>query len=86
MKNHGVLVVGDNIAQAYRRLYRLERVCRGQVLAMGTGKSLSVLSDEVVARVQASNPQDSHSRSERERLFFDAMMRVLDRELPGYGS
>jgi hypothetical protein len=52
---------------------------------MGTGKPLSVLSDEVVARVQAPNPQDSHSRSERERLFFEAMMRVLDRELPGYG-
>ena len=38
----------------------------------------------VVARVQAINPQESHSRGERERLFFDAMMRVLDRELPGY--
>jgi ribulose-5-phosphate 4-epimerase/fuculose-1-phosphate aldolase len=88
MKNHGVLVVGDTVAQAYRRLYRLERVCRMQLIAMaaasGTGGKLAVLSDEVVARVQAINPQDSHSRSERERLFFEAMMRVLDRELPGY--
>ena len=25
MKNHGVLVTGDTIAQAYRRLYKLER-------------------------------------------------------------
>jgi DNA-binding GntR family transcriptional regulator len=76
------------VAQAYRRLYRLERVCRMQLIAMaaasGTGGKLAVLSDEVVARVQAINPQDSHSRSERERLFFEAMMRVLDRELPGY--
>jgi ribulose-5-phosphate 4-epimerase/fuculose-1-phosphate aldolase len=31
MKNHGVLVVGDTVAQAYRRLYRLERVCRNQI-------------------------------------------------------
>jgi len=31
MKNHGVLVTGNTIAQAYRRLYRLERVCRAQV-------------------------------------------------------
>jgi hypothetical protein len=52
---------------------------------MGAGKPLSVLSDEVVARVQVPNPQDSHSRAERERLFFEAMMRVLDLELPGYG-
>ena len=42
MKNHGVLVTGDNVAQAYRRLYRLERVCRAQVLAMSTGKPLEV--------------------------------------------
>ena len=88
MKNHGVLVVGDNVAQAYRRLYRLERVCRMQLIAMaaqrGTDNKLAVLSSEVVARVQAINPQDSHSRHDRERLFFEAMMRVLDRELPGY--
>jgi ribulose-5-phosphate 4-epimerase/fuculose-1-phosphate aldolase len=84
MKNHGVLVVGDTMAQAYRYLYKLERVCRNQILALGTGRPLEVLSDEVVARVQAFNPGDRHSREERERLFFEAMMRVLDRELPGY--
>ncbi len=84
MKNHGVLVVGETVAQAYRRLYRLERVCRAQVLAMGTGQPLSILSDEVAARVQAPNPDDTHSRAERERLYFEAMMRVLDRENPGY--
>jgi ribulose-5-phosphate 4-epimerase/fuculose-1-phosphate aldolase len=37
MKNHGVLVTGDTVAQAYRRLYKLERVCRNQVLALSTG-------------------------------------------------
>jgi ribulose-5-phosphate 4-epimerase/fuculose-1-phosphate aldolase len=86
MKNHGVLVTGDTVAQAYRRLYRLERVCRNQVLALGTGKPLAVLSDEVAARTQTPGPADRHSRSERERLFFDAMMRVLDREMPGYAE
>jgi ribulose-5-phosphate 4-epimerase/fuculose-1-phosphate aldolase len=84
MKNHGVLVVGETMAQAYRHLYKLERVCRNQILALGTGRPLEVLPDEVVTRVQAHNPDDRHSRQERERLFFEAMMRVLDRELPGY--
>jgi hypothetical protein len=36
--------------------------------------------------VQAPAPDDRHSRSERDRLFFEAMMRVLDRELPGYAE
>ena len=84
MKNHGILVTGETVAQAYRRLYKLERVCRTQILALGTGKPLEVLSEEIVARVLAPAPDDRHSRSERERLFFEAMMRVLDRELPGY--
>lgn len=84
MKNHGVLVTGDTVAQAYRRLYKLERVCRTQVLALGTGRPLAVLSDEIVARVRAPAPGDRHPRAERERLYFEAMMRVLDRELPGY--
>jgi ribulose-5-phosphate 4-epimerase/fuculose-1-phosphate aldolase len=86
MKNHGVLVTGDTIAQAYRRLYKLERVCRAQVLAMSTGKPLEILPDEIVAQVQAPPANDRHSRAERERLFFEAMMRILDRESPGYAD
>jgi ribulose-5-phosphate 4-epimerase/fuculose-1-phosphate aldolase len=86
MKNHGVLVVGETVAQAYERLYKLERVCRAQVLAMATGEPLEILSDEIVAQVQAVPADDRHSPSERERLYFEAMMRVLDRELPGYAD
>ncbi len=86
MKNHGVLVTGDSIAEAYRRLYKLERVCRAQVLAMSTGKPLEVLSDAIVNQVQSPPADDRHSREERDRLFFEAMMRVMDRELPGYAD
>ena len=84
MKNHGILVTGETIAEAYRRLYKLERVCRTQVLALSTGRPLEVLPDEIVAAVLAPAERESHSREERDRLFFAAMMRVLDREMPGY--
>jgi ribulose-5-phosphate 4-epimerase/fuculose-1-phosphate aldolase len=86
MKSHGVLVTGNSVAEAYRRLYKLERVCRTQILAMGTGRPLEVLSDAIVAKVQAPNQSDRHPRAERDRLFFEAMMRLLDRELPGYAD
>ena len=86
MKNHGVIATGDNIGQAYKRLYKLERVCRTQVLALSTGRPIEVLSDDVVRRLQAPSGNDRHSRAERERLYFEAMMRVLDRELPGYAD
>ena len=84
MKNHGVLVTGDTVAQAYKRLYKLERVCRNQVLALGTGKPIKVLDDEIIERVLAPAERETHPAAERERLYFEAMMRVLDRENPGY--
>jgi ribulose-5-phosphate 4-epimerase/fuculose-1-phosphate aldolase len=86
MKNHGVLVVGNTVAQAYKRLYRLERVCRAQVLAMSTGREIATLSDEVVHLVKNPAPGNSHSQEERDTLYFEAMMRVLDREAPGYAD
>ncbi|MEO8132991.1 MAG: class II aldolase/adducin family protein [Betaproteobacteria bacterium] len=86
MKNHGVLVVGDTIGQTYRRLYKLERICRAQILAMSTGRPIEILSEQVIASVQRPFPGDRHSRAERDQLYFEAMMRVLDRELPGYAD
>src|SRR5690349_10398425 len=56
MKNHGVLVTGTSMAQAYRRLYMLERICRAQILALSAGKPIKVLDDEVIARVQEPFP------------------------------
>ena len=85
MKNHGVLVTGETIAQAYKRLYFLERVCRAQVLALGSGQPLEIISDEVIAKVQTPSANDRH-RGQRDLLYFEAMMRVLDRELPGYAE
>lgn len=86
MKNHGILVVGETVAQAYRRLYKLERVCRAQLTAMASGEPLEILSDEVVAQVQSHPEDDRHSRADREHLYFTAMMRVLDRDRPGYAD
>jgi hypothetical protein len=50
------------------------------------GKPLAILSEAVVDKVLQPAPLETHSTEERERLFFEAMMRVLDRELPGYGD
>jgi ribulose-5-phosphate 4-epimerase/fuculose-1-phosphate aldolase len=86
MKNHGILVTGNTIAQAYLRMYKLERVCRAQIMAMSTGQPIHELSEDVIKMVNTTSPFDRHPRELRERLFFDAMMRVLDRELPGYAD
>ena len=86
LKNHGVISVGDTIAQAYRLLYKLERACKTQVLAMSTGKPIHVLEQAVIDKVRTPSVDDRHPRSERELLYFDAMMRVIDRVNPGYAD
>ncbi len=86
LKNHGVITVGDTVAQAYKRLYKLEKACQTQLLAMSSGQPLEVMSDAVVAEVQQRAPADRHPSSERDRLYFEAMMRVLDRVNPGYAD
>jgi ribulose-5-phosphate 4-epimerase/fuculose-1-phosphate aldolase len=86
MKNHGVLVTGATVAQAYRRLYKLERACRTQLLAMSTGKPLAVLEPGIVDKVLRPAPNETHTATQREDLYFEAMLRVLDRDLPGYAD
>ncbi len=86
LKNHGVITVGDTVAQAYRRLYKLEKVCQTQLLAMSSGQPLEIMSEDVIAEVLQRSPVDRHPIRERERLYFDAMMRVLDRVNPGYAE
>jgi len=86
LKNHGVVTVGNTVAQAYRRLYKLEKACQTQLLAMGSGLPLEVLSEKVIAEVLQRAPNDRHPIAERERLYFAAMLRLLDRVNPGYAD
>lgn len=48
--NHGALVTGRSIAEAYDRMYHLERACRTLVWAYATGQKLRLLSPEIAER------------------------------------
>jgi ribulose-5-phosphate 4-epimerase/fuculose-1-phosphate aldolase len=85
LRNHGVLVAVDSIARAYRILYLLERVCRAQIRAMSTGQKLLPISQQVIDQVQTPDEHDRH-QGKRDDLYFNAMKRVLDREMPGYAE
>ena len=82
MRNHGVLVASDSVSKAYRMLHMLERVCKAQVLAMGTGEKLLAISDAVVEQVQSPDQGDRHA-GKRHHLYFEAMKRVIERVNPG---
>jgi len=50
MGNHGVLVVGRTVAEAFNRLYYFERAAETYVRALQTGRPLRVLSDAVAEK------------------------------------
>jgi ribulose-5-phosphate 4-epimerase/fuculose-1-phosphate aldolase len=80
LENHGVLVIGRDVADAWHKLYFLERACQVQVLAQSTGRPLVRAPDEVVEKTAAQWVRDD----EHARALFAAVKRRLDRELPGY--
>ena len=50
LRNHGLLVAGATVAQAFNSLYWLEMACRAQVDAMAAGTPLTQPPSEVVAK------------------------------------
>jgi ribulose-5-phosphate 4-epimerase/fuculose-1-phosphate aldolase len=50
MANHGVLVAGSTVAEAFDALYYLERACKNLVLAYSTGQKLNILSNAVAEK------------------------------------
>ncbi len=87
MANHGVLVVGETVAEAYDRLYYLERACQVQLYAMWTGRRLKHVPPGVVEhtlRQYAASP--SYQGKPGCEHHFAALKRLLDRDQPDYSG
>ncbi|MDR3212438.1 MAG: class II aldolase/adducin family protein [Azoarcus sp.] len=87
LRNHGTLTIGRNMAEAFSRIWRLERACRFQLAAQSAGAPLQTLPQEVIDRTvkQADDIMGDKSTffpaGKRE---WAAHLRRLDRELPGF--
>lgn len=87
LRNHGVLVIGASAAQAFERLYFLERACQVQLLALSSGRRLGVLPEPVVRATLAQFAAcESVGGADRAQLHFDALKRALDRDGSDYAS
>jgi ribulose-5-phosphate 4-epimerase/fuculose-1-phosphate aldolase len=65
MGNHGVLVIGETVADTFDRLYYFERACEVYIKALWTGQKLRTLSAEIAETVagQMDNyPVDNAAR------------------------
>ena len=87
MRNHGVLVVGQSVAQAFERLYFLERAAQAQVLALSTGRPLRIVAEPIVKATAAQFRSGSTvGGRDRAELHFEALKRILDRDSSDYAS
>lgn len=50
MGNHGVMVIGANVADTFNRLFYFERATETYIKALWTGRPLRVLSDEIAEK------------------------------------
>lgn len=82
MGNHGVMVIGADIGEAFDDIWTLERACQILVTAWSTGQPLRVLSDEVAERTARGWEQiTDFSRQhfdEMKQLMIEADPSVLD--------
>lgn len=87
LRNHGVLVTARSAAEAFERLYFLERACQVQVLALSTGRKLRIIPDPVVQATAAQFKAAARVGGEgRTELHFEALKRLLDRSEADYAS
>ena len=81
VSNHGVIVVGPTVAEAFDSMYYLERACRLQVLARSMGGRLKPVRPEVVKETYRLILADAPKYS---AAHFEALKRILEREEPAY--
>ena len=80
MGNHGVMIIGDSVADAFNRLFYFERAAETYIKALSTGQPLRVLSEEIAEKT-AREIEEYDDQSGRH---FSDLKEILDREEPDY--
>ena len=80
MGNHGIMVIGQTVAEAFNRMYYFERACEIYIKALWTGQELAVIDDATAAQVARENDEfgvvaDKH---------LDSVKALLARSEPDY--
>jgi len=82
MGNHGVMVIGDTVAETFNRLYYFERAAETYIRALQTGQPLRVLSDEIAEKTA----QELEDYPEQDVRHLAELKAILDEEGSTYAS
>ena len=79
LRNHGSLVMGPSIQNAFERTYYLETSCQIQVETMSCGQELVMIDPDIQQRGMARAETRFADPTSGQRLW-DSMVRMLERD------
>jgi len=77
LRNHGLLTVGQSVADTFLSMFLLERACRIQILAQSGGSKLVPIPDAILAQIPAQ--EAVVTKGGRGQLAWPGLLRRLDR-------
>ena len=83
LRNHGLLTVGQSVADAFMAMYTFESVCMIQVRAQSGGRRLTMIDPAIIA-TSAQQAQQVTKGMGSGALNWPGLLRRLDRRSPGY--
>ena len=83
LRNHGLLVGGTSIAEAFHMIYMLERACAAQVAALSQGREIILPPHEVCARTSEQFHR-SESDADHYAMVWEAALRLIEDGRPDY--
>ena len=80
MGNHGVLVIGTDVANVFNRFYYFERAAETYIKSLWAQKPLRILSDKIAKKTAL----ELENYPDLSLIFFDNLKALLDEEEPSY--
>ena len=81
LANHGILTVGETVADAFDELYYFEKACETYITALSTNKELNIATPEVAEKTAQDWENYPTGLGE---LHLKAIRSILDKEDPSY--
>ncbi len=80
MGNHGVLFIGETVAETFTRMYYFERAARTYIIALSTGQALRELPEDIAELTARQMEGDTAAEAD----VLNGLRRVLDAEGADY--
>ncbi len=87
LRNHGTLTVGTTVAEAFNRMYRLQRACEFQIAALSGGAEICEVRPEVIEKTTSQGKYTyGKGQAGGGKLAWLALLRKLDRIDSSYAT